>query len=193
MESYTDWWGDLSLVLKIYWGIAIPFTVLFVLQSILSFLGHESHELSHDAQHDADHGVGFQFFTVKNLIGFFTIFGWTGIASIDGGLSTTMSMVLATLAGLLMMTIMAGLFYLLMKAQADGTMKFNKAIGQVGEVYLTIQSNRKGLGKVQVNVMGSLRTLDAMTDDDADLPTGKIVTVSSIAGDNILIVTSSSK
>lgn len=193
MEAYSDWWGGLSLVLKIYWGIAIPFTVFFILQLILSFLGHDSHELSHDAQHDADHGVGFQFFTLKNLVGFFTIFGWTGIASIDGGLSTTMSMVLATLAGLLMMAIMAGLFYLLMKAQADGTMKFNKAIGQVGEVYLTIQSKRKGLGKVQVNVMGSLRTLDAMTDDDMDLPTGKIVTVSSIAGDNILIVTSSSK
>jgi hypothetical protein len=191
--SYSDWWNGLSLVLKIYWGIAIPFTIFFVLQVILSFLGHESHDLGHDAQHDADHGVGFQFFTLKNLIGFFTIFGWTGIASIDGGLSTTMSMALATLAGLSMMTVMAGLFYLLMKAQADGTMKFDKAIGQVGEVYLTIQSKRGGIGKIQVNVMGALRTLDAMTDDEADLPTGKIVTVSSIAGDNILIVTSSSK
>lgn len=193
MEAYNDWWSGLSLVLKIYWGIAIPFTVFFVLQLILSFLGHESHDLGHDAQHDADHGVGFQFFTLKNLIGFFTIFGWTGIASIDGGLSIFMSMVLATLAGLLMMTVMAGLFYLLMKAQADGTMKFDKAIGQVGEVYLTIQSKRGSLGKVQVNVMGALRTLDAMTDDDADIPTGKIVSVSSIAGGNILIVTSSSK
>jgi hypothetical protein len=193
MDSYNDWWNGLSLVLKIYWGIAIPFTVFFILQLILSFLGHDSHDLSHDAHHDADHGVGFQFFTLKNLIGFFTIFGWTGIASIDGGLSITMSMVLATLAGLSMMTIMAGLFYLLMKAQADGTMKFDKAIGQVGEVYLTIQSKRGGLGKVQVNVMGALRTLDAMTDDDNDLPTGKIVKVSGIAGDNILIVTSTSK
>jgi hypothetical protein len=193
MDSYNDWWNGLSLVLKIYWGIAIPFTIFFILQLILSFIGHDSHDLSHDAQHDADHGVGFQFFTLKNLIGFFTIFGWTGIASIDGGLSVTMSMVLATLAGLSMMTIMAGLFYLLMKAQADGTMKFDKAIGQVGEVYLTIQSKRGSLGKVQVNVMGALRTLDAMTDDEADLLTGKIVTVSSIAGDNILIVTSSSK
>jgi hypothetical protein len=72
-------------------------------------------------------------------------------------------------------------------------MKFDKAIGQVGEVYLTIQSKRSGLGKVQVKVMGSLRTLDAMTDDEGDIPTGKIVTVSSIAGDNILIVTSTSK
>jgi membrane protein implicated in regulation of membrane protease activity len=193
MDSYNDWWSGLSLVLKIYWGIAIPFTVFFVLQLILSFLGHDTHDGLHDAHFDSDNGLGFQFFTLKNLIGFFTIFGWTGIACIDAGLPVVMSMVFSTVAGLAMMTIMAGLFYLLMKASADGTMKFEKAIGQVGEVYLTIQSKRGGLGKVQVNVMGSLRTLDAMTDDEADIPTGKMITVSSIAGDNILIVTSTLK
>jgi hypothetical protein len=191
--SYSDWWNGLSLVLKIYWGIAIPFTVFFVLQLILSFFGGDSPDDLPDTEVNADHGIGLQFFTLKNLIGFFTIFGWTGIACIDAGLTVAMSMVFSTIAGLMMMGVMAGLFYLLMKASADGTMKFDKAIGQVGEVYLTIQSKRSGLGKVQVKVMGSLRTLDAMTDDDSDIPTGKIVTVSSIAGDNILIVTSTSK
>ncbi|MFM9837664.1 MAG: hypothetical protein ACKVOQ_05325 [Cyclobacteriaceae bacterium] len=193
MEAYNDWWNGLSLALKIYWGIAIPFTVFFVLQLILSFVGGDSPDDLPDAEVNADHGIGLQFFTLKNLIGFFTIFGWTGIACIDAGLSVAMSIVFSTIAGLLMMSVMAGLFYLLMKASVDGTMKFDKAIGQVGEVYLTIQSRRSGLGKVQVNVMGSLRTLDAMTDDETDIPTGKIVTVSSIAGDNILIVTSTSK
>jgi hypothetical protein len=193
MEAYNDWWSGLSLALKIYWGIAIPFTVFFVLQLILSFVGGDSPDDLPDAEVNADHGIGFQFFTLKNLIGFFTIFGWTGIACIDAGLTVGLSILFSVLAGLLMMGIMAGLFYLLMKASADGTMKFEKAIGQVGEVYLTIQSKRSGLGKVQVNVMGSLRTLDAMTDDETDLITGKIVKVSDVVGDNILIVTSTSK
>ena len=193
MEAYNDWWSGLSLALKIYWGIAIPFTVFFVLQLILSFVGGDSPDDLPDAEVNADHGIGFQFFTLKNLIGFFTIFGWTGIACIDAGLTVALSILFSVLAGLLMMGIMAGLFYLLMKASADGTMKFEKAIGQVGEVYLTIQSKRSGLGKVQVNVMGSLRTLDAMTDDETDLITGKIVKVSDVVGDNILIVTSTSK
>jgi hypothetical protein len=193
MEAYNDWWGGLSLALKIYWGIAIPFTVFFVLQLILSFLGGDSPDDLPDVEVESDHGIGIQFFTLKNLIGFFTIFGWTGIACINANFSVGVSILIATLAGLMMMGIMAGLFYLLVKASADGTMKFEKAIGQVGEVYLTIQAKRSGLGKVQVNVMGSLRTLDAMTDDETDLATGKMVRVSDVVGDNILIVTSTSK
>jgi hypothetical protein len=143
-----------------------------------------------DAEIDADHGIGFQFFTLKNMVGFFTIFGWTGIASIQSGASVTTSMIVATLAGTAMMGIMAGLFYLLMKASADGTMKIQNAVGAVGEVYLTIQSKRGAMGKVQVKVSGAIRTLDALTDDEQDIQTGKMVTVSRVVNDNILLVTS---
>lgn len=190
MESFSDWWSGLSLILKVYWAMALPFTVIFVLQLILSFLGHESVDDVPDAEIHADHGIGFQFFTLKNFIGFFTIFGWTGIAMIESGTSNGMSIVVASVAGTLMMLVMAGMFYLLMKAQHDGTMKIEKAIGQTGEVYLTIQSKRGGMGKVQIKVTGALRTLDALTDDDADIQTGKIVRVSNIVNDNTLLVTS---
>jgi hypothetical protein len=88
-----------------------------------------------------------------------------------------------------MMLVMAGMFYLLMKAQHDGTMKIEKAVGHTGEVYLTIQSKRGGTGKVQINVSGALRTLDALTDDDLDIQTGKLVKVSRIVNENILLVT----
>jgi len=189
MDSFGSWWEGLSLVLKIYWALAVPFTVFFVLQLIMSFIGVDSPDDLPDAEIEADHGIGFQFFTLKNLVGFFTIFGWAGIASIQSGASVTTSMIVASLAGLAMMTIMAGLFYMLMKASADGTMKIEKAIGEVGEVYLTIQSKRGALGKVQIKVSGALRTLDAMTDDESDIQTGKMVTVSKVIN-NILLVTS---
>jgi len=190
MESFSDWWSGLSLMLKIYWSLALPFTIIFVLQVILSFLGGDTADDVPDAEVSADHGLGFQFFTLKNFIGFFTIFGWAGIAMTESGASNGLSLLVATIAGTLMMLMMAGMFYLLMKAQHDGTMKIEKAVGQTGEVYLTIQSKRGGLGKVQVKVMGALRTLDALTDDDSDIQTGKIVRVSNIVNDNILLVTS---
>jgi hypothetical protein len=87
------------------------------------------------------------------------------------------------------MFVMAGMFYVLMKAQYDGTMKIHKAVGHTGEVYLTINSKRSGLGKVQIMVSGALRTLDALTDDDSDIQTGRMVKVSSIVNDNTLLVT----
>ncbi|MFZ5973666.1 MAG: hypothetical protein ACOYXA_18960 [Bacteroidota bacterium] len=190
MESFSTWWEGLSLALKFYWAVAVPFTVFFVLQLVLSFFGADTPDDLPDAEIEADHGIGFQFFTLKNMVGFFTIFGWTGIACIESGLSLVATILVSVASGTAMMGIMAGLFYLLMKANADGTMRIENAIGQVGEVYLTIQSKRGAMGKVQVKVSGSLRTLDALTDDEHDIQTGKMVTVASIVNDNILLVTS---
>lgn len=190
MENLDTWWSGLSPLLKMYWCIAVPFTVFFVLQLVLSlFAGGDSPDDVPDAEVEADHGISFQFLTLKNLVGFFTIFAWTGIACLDGGLSNGLSFLISTVSGLLMMTLMASLFYMMGKMNVDGTMKMEKAVGQVGEVYLPIQSKRGNVGKVQVKVMGSLRTLDAMTDDDKDLATGKVITVSKIVNDNILLVT----
>lgn len=190
MEDFNTWWDGLSVVLKIYWGIAVPFTLFFVLQLVLSFLGAESPDDLPDTEIEADHGIPFQFLTVKNLIGFFTIFAWTGIACTEAGFSNGITLVIATVAGLLMMGLMAGLFYLMMKSGADGTMKIRNAIGQVGEIYLTIQPKRTGMGKIQVKVSGSLRTLDAMTDDEQPLTSGQLAQVVEIVNDNILLVTS---
>lgn len=190
MNNFSEWWESLSFSLMVYWAIAVPFSLFFALQLLWSFAG--GHDVADDTpDHDiaADIGIPFQFFTIKNLVGFFTIFGWAGIAAIDSGASEFWALVIAFLAGLAMMTIMASLYYFLSKAGADGTMRIQTAIGGVGEVYLTIPGKRNSTGKVQINVQGSVRTLDAMTDDDQDIPTGKIITVKEVVADNILLVT----
>lgn len=189
MSDFSSWWEALSLSLKIYWALAIPFTLFFVLQLILSFMGGDVPDDTPDAEVEADTGIAFQFLTLKNLVAFFSIFGWTGIACIESGLSETTSLIIALLAGLIMMTIMASIFYFLGKANADGTLRMKNALGGIGEVYLTIRSKRSGIGKVQIKVQGSLRTLDAITDDDADIPTGKVITVTQVVNDSILLVT----
>lgn len=189
MESFSDWWSGLSVILKIFWALAIPFTIIFVLQLIMSFFGGEMADDVPDADIAADHGAGFQFFTLKNFIGFFTIFAWVGIAMIGSGASVFVSVSVAFLSGLAMMAVMAAMFFMLIKAQYDGTMKIEKAIGHTGEVYLTIQSRRGGSGKVQIMVSGAIRTLDAITDDDLDIQTGKMVKVANIINANTLLVT----
>ena len=189
MSNYSEWWEGLSTSLKIYWGLAIPFTLFFILQVVWSFFGGgDVPDDTPDAEISGDTGIPFQFFSLKNLIAFFTIFSWTGIACIDSGLSETTSAVIATFAGLAMMLLMASLFYVLAKADSDGTLKIKKAIGGVGEVYLTIKKKREGTGQVQIKVQKSLRTLDAITDDEEDIPTGKMITVKNVIN-NILIVT----
>ncbi|MCB0497684.1 MAG: hypothetical protein KDC79_16190 [Cyclobacteriaceae bacterium] len=191
-SNFSEWWSGLELLAKIYWGIAIPFTLFFILQLILTFFGGDvPHDGDADFDVETDHGISFQFFTLKNLIAFFTIFAWTGIASLDSGLSHGTSIFISLIAGLAMMLVMGGIFYLLGKATASGTLKMKNAVGAVGEVYMEIKAKRGNIGQIQVTVQGSLRTLEALTDDEEDIKPGAVVTVTNIINDSILMVSKS--
>jgi hypothetical protein len=83
---------------------------------------------------------------------------------------------------------MATLFYFLGKLTSSGTLVINNALDEVGEVYLTIGANRSRIGKIQINVQGSNRELEALTDEDIDLIQGDIIQVIKITTNGILIV-----
>lgn len=190
--NFTEWWESLDTLLRIYWGIAIPFTVFFLLQLLITFFwGDIPDDGAADVDVETDDGIGFQFFTLKNLVAFFTIFSWTGIACLDSGLSNNWSIFISMISGLVMMLVMGGILYLLGRANASGTIKMKNAIGAVGEVYMEIRAKRDNIGQVQIQVQGTLRTLEAITDDEETLRPGAVITVKEIATNNILIVTKS--
>lgn len=191
MANLSEWWDTLTGLEKIYWGMAVPFTLFFIFQLILTFSGTDfSDHTDVDTEIDSDHGIAFQFFTLKNMIAFFTIFAWTGIACLDSGLSNQTSIVISIVAGLAMMAIMATMMFYMSKANESGTLQMKNAVGAIGEIYMVVKANRGNIGKVQVKVQDSLRTLEAITDDDIDLKPGMVITVKDLANDNLLIVTS---
>lgn len=187
--DFSGWWDALEQLERIYWGIAIPFTLFFGLQLVLTFFGGDiHHDGSADMDVETDDGIGFQFFTLKNLVAFFTIFAWAGIACLDSGLSNGLSIFISFISGVAMMFVMGGVFYFLAKANESGTLKMKNAIGTIGEVYMEIKGKRGNIGKVQVQVQGTLRTLEALTDENEDLSPGTVIDVTDIANNNILIV-----
>ncbi len=191
--TISNWWTDMNLVEQVFWAIAILFSLFFVIQTVLTFLGGDVDDIEVDGDADAaidgDGGIDFQFISIKNLIAFFTIFGWTGIICLHSGISPGVSTAIATVAGLIMMFIMASIMYFLGKLVEDGSLKMKNAIGKSGSVYLPIPAKRAAMGKVQIQVQG-LRTLDAVTDNETDIPTGAIVEVVEILNNQILIVKS---
>ena len=88
-----------------------------------------------------------------------------------------------------MMFIMAYLVLQMNKMTSSGTLKMKNAVNQLGEVYLTIGANRSAMGKVQINVQGALRELDALTDADEALKSHTVVRVTEVTPSGILIVT----
>jgi hypothetical protein len=187
------WWTALATVEKIYWAIAIVSSIFFVIQLALTFLGADAEvdadlELSTDAEVESDTGMGFQFFTLKNLLGFFTLFGWTGLGCLDMGLSLFPTLAISSASGLVMMTIMATIFYFMSKLTDSGTINMKNALGKTGTVYLVIPAGRKSAGKVSLEVQGRSLEMNAITDDETDIPTGSIITVLEIVNNSLLLV-----
>lgn len=184
-----EWFSNLDFLPKIYWLIAIIGSVIFTLVMIMAFMGGDADDIEDiDSEIDADTGIGFQFLTFKNLVGFFTIFGWSGIACIDAGLPMPLTIIISIISGLVMMTIMAAMFYFMVKLSDSGTLKYKNAIDAIGEVYLTIGANRTRMGKVSVRVQGAVRELEALTDSFTDLKSGTIIKVVDVTENGILIV-----
>lgn len=189
--NIMDWFSPLPVFEKVYWCIAIFFSLLFLVQNTLSLFGGDHDHAMGDVDDvmDTDDGIGFQFFTIRNLFGFFTIFGWTGLACISGGLSTPIVLLVSAAAGLPMMLLMAALFYYTSRLAYNGTLKMENALNAVATVYLTVPRSRTGIGKVNLKIQGAFRELDAMTDDGEDLSTGAVVSVQKVMPNEILLVT----
>lgn len=189
--SSESWWAAMQTAEKVYWLIALPFTAVFLVQLVLTFIGHDTDHFSfsadHDVAFDGDHGIGFQFLSVKNLIGFFSIMGWTGIAMLNGGKSLGVTVIVSAVAGILMMAVMASMVYYLGKLSEQNVLNLNNAKGKIGTVYLRIPAQRAGMGKVQINVQG-FQTLDAITDETAEIKTGAMVEVIDAINNEVLLV-----
>ncbi|MEZ5197313.1 MAG: hypothetical protein R2764_13220 [Bacteroidales bacterium] len=212
----TEWWESLSTFEQVFWYIAVPFSLILVIQMILTFSGMgggdsdigggetdmsgldldadpdvEISDASNtgDASHITDFDPSFHFFTVRNFIAFFTMFGWAGIAAWNEGLSKTWTITIAVIVGLITMAVVTALFYYISKLQDEGgSIKIGNALNQIGNVYLPIKASAGNVGKVQITVQDSLREMPAITNDDIDLPTGTVIKVVGIVSKSILVV-----
>lgn len=190
----NDWWSALSQLEQVYWVIALISGILFIVVLIGTFIGGTEVDMDGvDADIEADGGIGFQFLTFKNMVGFFTVFSWTGIACIRSGYSSSATLVFSIVAGLIMMVIMAWLFMFMARQAESGTLKIANAIGKVGEVYITIGKERSTIGKIQIKVQGSLRELEALTDEPEDLVQGNVVSVLEVISGELLLVEKTKK
>jgi len=187
----STWWQSLEGTEKFFWVIALLFSFMFIVQTIVSFMGGDDDGSFGDSDEyvDADGGIDYQFFTIKNFITFFTVFGWVGLGCLQGGLPMAQVILWSTLSGAAIICIMFFLFSRMARLRSNGTLQVQNALHKQAETYLRIPGLRGGYGKVHVRVQGSLRELRALTDDEEDIPTGKPVTVIGIVNESILLVT----
>ena len=91
-----NWFAALTLFEKVYWIVAIAGSAILLVLVVMTLMGGDVDDMGDvDADIEADTGIHFQFLSFKNLMGFLTIFGWSGIACIDNGLSTGLTIIIS--------------------------------------------------------------------------------------------------
>jgi len=184
-----DFFTDMSTLHVMFWITALIGSTIFLVLFALSLIGADTDaEMDTDTEIGMDDGIGIQFFTFKNAMAFFTLFGWTGIVCLDNGFSPGASTAIAFMAGIAMMTLMAFLFFWISKLAESGTLRIENAVGNIGEVYLSVGANRSRIGKISIDVQGSKRELSALSDEKEDLKQGEVIRVTAVVSGEILLI-----
>lgn len=194
------WWDALGGLAKFFYFIAIPATLLLVIQFVLSLIGlagggdmdadiDADGDIDSDADADST-SADFRLISFRTIIAFLTVFPWTGIMLLAKGMSVEAVIMYATLAGLAAMFGMGYLFYYMGRLQYNGNTKYTNAIGQTAEVYIPLLQENGYRGKVQVMIQGQLVEAAAVARDQKEHQTGELVKTVGVTGLSTLLVES---
>lgn len=176
---------ELSSPEQMYWGIALIASVVFAFQLLLSLIGLDT-EISDGVDFDEIDG-GFSIFSFRGIVSFFLFFGWGGVVALSNGFTAPKALMIAFLIGFLAMVAIAYVFAQMLRLQESGTVKLATAIGEQGEVYLTIPGHKNGIGKIHLKLEGKTMEFDAVT-DKTTIINGSMIKVKNIDRDNVMLV-----
>ena len=200
--SIVDWWNTLGLASQIFYCIAIPSTLILIIQTVLMFSGigddsdidfdasgTELDDGSLDSDLDGDFAAeSLHILTVRTIIAFLVVFGWVGVAMQSSGIGLPLTLTVAFLSGFAIMMLIAYLFKTVMKLKSNGTADNRNALGTSGRVHLTVPPSRNGEGKVHIMLQGSYVERNAVTDEKEAIPTGCEIIVVGTSGQTSLVV-----
>lgn len=195
MDTITIWYESLDPTLRVYWTIAIAASLVFIIQMTLTFIGIGDHDadLSMPDATDIpdgdtlDTGGAMQLFTIRNLINFLLGIGWGGVCFWSVIPLRPLLAIVAILCGSVFVAMFLFMFRQMKKLESNGAFRIQDCVGMVCPVYLRIPAARKGQGKVQISLHGSVQEISAMT-DGTFIPTGARVRVIQVIDDNTLLV-----
>jgi hypothetical protein len=182
--------NELPSEIKLFWYIAIPISLIFCIQTILTFVGSggsDGIEADFDGDLDGAGETPFQLFSFRNLINFLLGFSWTGISFAKLIPNTSLLILVSLLVGFAFVYFFFFIIRQIQKLGEDNTFKAEKTINQIADVYLAIPGRMQGKGKIMVSLNGSVRELDAMTEQEK-IETNATVRIKKIESGNIFIV-----
>ena len=192
----ATWWAELSPVMKLLWAVTLTASLIFIIQTVMTFLGADADSTDFDVDVDTSmDGAdlsniegGANLYTFRNFVNFFLGFGWSAILLRSSVKSTGLLIVLSVLVGVALVVAVMYLFKWLSSMQQSGNINvYKSAVGCQGKCYLVIPGERAGEGKVQITIQGAVREYNAVTDGDT-IKTGTPIRVVEAVDANTLLV-----
>ncbi|MBI3135171.1 MAG: NfeD family protein [Bacteroidetes bacterium] len=184
-----EFFDSMEPMLRTYWYIALPASLFFLIQSVMTFIGMDAHDgVSADFNSDLDGtDAPFQLFSLRNLVNFMMGLGWGGIC-FYGIIENKFAL---TAVALLVGIIFVALFFIaikqIQKLAEDNSFKIIDTLQKTASVYLSIPAAKGGKGKIQISVKGSMQELEAMTEGEK-IETGATVKVVRVEGTSLVFV-----
>lgn len=188
--------------MKVLWAVTLSASLIFVIQTILTFLGVSGDtDLDGGGDIDASGNVDFggsdgsfdadpsmNLLTFRNFVNFCLGFGWSAVLLNERIKSGALLLIVSVLIGVALVVAVMWIFKWLSGMQQSGNINLQKsAVGTEGKAYLTIPAERKGEGKVQITINDSVREYDALT-DGSEIKTGTSIKVVEVINDSTLLV-----
>ncbi|MBP5210139.1 MAG: hypothetical protein J6125_04680 [Clostridia bacterium] len=207
MLSISTWLETLGVMGRVFLYMAIPATVILLIQIVMSLIGmgddgdvdtdlpdngidgvfgSDTPDTAPDL--DAAEGGALRLLSLRSIIAFFVTVGWMGVV-LTGTLPPAGVITVSLACGVFVMALVAFLMRAVYRLQSDGTTDLRRAVGKCGTVYLTVPAKRAGVGKVNLLLQDSYIERGAVTDDETPLPYGTEVLVLGVTGGNTLVVT----
>lgn len=197
----TQWFNSLGTLGQVFFCMAIPASLILLIQIVLSLIGigqdgdfdvetpDDAFDFDGSDVSDAGDVADLQLFSLRSIVSFFVTFGWMGVVLSRGELKQIYVLLIAFVAGLAVMFTVAYMMRALYRLESDGTSDIRKAVGMVGTVYMTIPAERAAKGKINVMIGDRLEEREAVTDDKTPLSFNTEVIVLAVTGGNTLVVT----
>ena len=190
-----QWWNSLDLFARVYALIAVPATLVLILQTLLLFFGFGADEdgidLNGNDQIDTPGdggGDGLVLFSVRGIMAMLCVGGWSGLALYASGVNRPVTVIVSLVCGIAALFVIAYLMKAAMKLQSNGAITLGTAIGKTGRVYIPIPPKAEGSGKITLTVQERFIEADAVTTADRKLRTGEVVRVVATDETGLLVV-----
>ena len=175
---------ELIFMMSAFLGTAF-FLILMVMMLLGDIVGGIFDSVL-DTDFSMDSDLSFELFSIQGLAAAIMMFGYVGMFTIKA----TDTEVYAVLAGGFAAAVSMYGVGLMLKGisdlQVDGTMKYEDAIGERGNVYSRIRPGQTG--EVSVAVDGTLRTLKGRAKDPSEqLDSGNLIRVIDVIGNTLIV------